>query len=312
MQTAVERRKLLETGAGTLSGAFGASEWGLMAGIAAIWGSSFLFIAMGLDSFRPGLVSLARLSLGALALALVPRARQRVEREDWPRIVVLGVVWMGLPLILFPIAQQWVDSAVAGMINGAVPLATAAWATALMRRLPGSRQRWGLLVGFAGVVAISWPGLTGSMAATRGVLLLILAITCYGLAANVAVPLQQRYGSLPVMFRAQLVALLMVAPFGLAQLDGSSWSWASALAMVPLGVLGTGFAYVMMGTLVGRVGGTRGSVAVYFTPPVAIALGALLRDEVISPYALLGTAMVLVGAWLTSRRESSTPARSRA
>jgi drug/metabolite transporter (DMT)-like permease len=71
-----------------------------------------------------------------------------------------------------------------------------------------------------------------------------------------------------------------------------------------LGVLGTGVAFVLMTTLVGRVGGPRGSVAIYFVPVVAIALGATLLGEAIHPLALLGTGLVLVGAWVTSRKET--------
>ncbi|HEV2061257.1 MAG TPA: EamA family transporter, partial [Solirubrobacteraceae bacterium] len=82
------------------------------------------------------------------------------------------------------------------------------------------------------------------------------------------------------------------------------WSWSSALAMVPLGVLGTGLALVLMTLLVGRVGAPRGSIAIYFTPLVALVLGVVVRSEQVAPLALAGTALVLAGAWLTSRRES--------
>lgn len=302
--TLARRARLLETTSGTLTDAFGAGEWGLLAAIAGIWGSSFLFMAIGLETLRPGVISAARVALGALALAAVPAARRSVDRADLPRIAFLGVIWMGIPLMLFPIAQQWIDSSVAGMINGAVPLTSAAWAVLLLRRLPGRRQLAGLAIGFGGVVAVSWPSLQDSQATALGAGLVVLAVVLYGLSTNVAVPLQQRYGSLPVLLRAQLAALVIVLPFGAAQLSGSRWAWGPALAMVPLGVLGTGLAFVLMTTLVGRVGGPRGSVAIYFVPLVAIALGVIVRGEAVAPIALIGTALVLFGAWLTSRRES--------
>jgi drug/metabolite transporter (DMT)-like permease len=297
------RSRLLESGAGTRSEAFGRAEWGLLSLIAVIWGSSFFLIDIGLESFRPGVIAAARVLLGAAALALLPAARRSVAREDLPRIAFLGVIWMGIPLSLFPIAQQWIDSSVAGMLNGAMPLATAAWSTVLLRRLPGRLQVLGLIVGFSGIVAISWEQVQGSSATLQGTLLVILAITLYGLSANVAVPLQQRYGALPVLLRAQLAALVIVVPFGLSHLSGSSWSWDAAAAMVPLGALGTGLAFALMATLVGRVGGPRGSVAIYFVPVVAMVLGVTLLDETISLSAILGTGLVLAGAWLTSRRE---------
>ncbi|HEV2893677.1 MAG TPA: DMT family transporter, partial [Actinomycetota bacterium] len=296
------RSPLLETGSGSRTEAFGVREWGLLASIALIWGSSFLFIDVGLESLRPGVIAVARVALGVAALSLVPAARRPIGREDRVRVAFLGVIWAGLPLILFPVAQQWIDSSVAGMLNGAVPLAGAAWAVVLLRRPLPRVHAVGLLIGFAGVLAISWPQLQGSRATTLGAGLVVLAVVLYGLAVNLAVPLQQRYGALPVLLRAQLAALVLLLPFGLQGLGGSSFTWPSVLAMVPLGVLGTGVAFVLMTTLVGRVGGPRGAVATYFIPVVAIALGVLFLDERVAPAALAGTALVVAGAWLTSRR----------
>ena len=298
------RDRLAATAAGTRLGAFGAAEWALLAGIAIVWGASFLFIDIGLDAFSPPVVAFARLGLGAATLATFRRARRPVDRADLPRVALLGLVWMGAPLMLFPFAQQHVDSSVAGMINGAVPLFTAVVAAVLLRRLPGRWQGAGLLIGFLGVVAIGLPNVRGADASPFGVALLLLAVTLYGFAFNLAVPLQQRYGSMPVLLRAQLVAAVVVVPFAAAGIPDSTWSWTSALAMVALGVLGTGLAFPAMTTLVGRVGGPRGSVAIYLVPVIAIILGVVVRDEQVATIALMGTALVLAGAWLTSRRES--------
>jgi drug/metabolite transporter (DMT)-like permease len=296
------RRPLLETGSGSRSEAFGVREWGLLASVALIWGSSFLFIDVGLEALEPGVIAAARVALGVAALSLVPAARRPIGREDLARVAFLGVIWAGLPLLLFPVAQQWIDSSVAGMLNGAVPLAGAAWAVVLLGRPLPRVHAAGLVIGFAGVLAISWPQLQGSRATMLGAGLVLLAVVLYGLAVNLAVPLQQRHGALPVLLRAQLAALVLLLPFGLLGLAGSSFAWPSVLAMVPLGVLGTGVAFVLMTTLVGRVGGPRGAVATYFIPVVAIALGVLLLGERVAPAALAGTALVVTGAWLTSRR----------
>ncbi len=296
------RRPLLETGSGSRTEAFGVREWLLLAGVALIWGSSYLFIDIGLEALAPGVIAVVRVALGLAALSLVPAARRPIGREDLVRVAFLGVIWAGLPMILFPVAQQWIDSSVAGMLNGAVPLASAAWAVVLLRRPLPRVHAAGLLIGFAGVLAISWPQLQGSRATTLGAGLVIGAVVLYGLAIDLAVPLQQRYGALPVLLRAQLAALVLLLPFGLWGLRSSSFAWPSVLAMVPLGVLGTGVAFVLMTTLVGRVGGPRGAVATYFIPVVAIVLGVVLLGERVAPAALAGTALVVAGAWLTSRR----------
>ena len=298
------RSSLPATASGTNAHAYAAYDWGLLAAIALIWGSSFLFMEIGLRSFAPAVITLARIGLGTATLACFARARVGVEREDWPRLALLGVVWMAVPLLIFPVAQQWTTSSVTGMINGAMPVFTVLWATYLMRKLPGWRQLLGIGIGFAGMVLIFAPELEVGGDQLIGALLVVLAVAFYGLAANLSVPLSQKYGSLPVVFRAQLVALAVVAPIGILQLPDSTWSWESALAMLPLGILGTGAAFAFMATLTGRVGGPRASVAIYFLPIVAIVVGVVILGESVAPIALAGVLLVMAGAWIASRRES--------
>jgi drug/metabolite transporter (DMT)-like permease len=294
---------MLTTAPGTRPEAFGAREWGLVAALALMWGSSFLWIAEGLEHFSPPVVSLSRLLLGAAALAVFPGTRARVERADWPRIALLALVWMAVPLLLFPIAQQWVDSSIAGAINGSMPLFSAALAAVLLRRAPGRRQALGLAVGFAGVLLVTLSEATGASGSPAGIGLLVLATILYAVAFNLAIPLTQRYGSLPVLLRAQLVAIAVVLPFGLWGLRSSEWDWQGAGAMVLLGVFGSGLAFVASTTLGARAGPTRGAIPIYFLPVVALALGVLVRGEPIVPVAVGGIALVIAGAWLSSRRE---------
>lgn len=298
-----ESRPLPATTEGTHLGDFGPTEWGLLAATAGIWGSSFLFIAIGLDDLEPGLVTSLRIAFGALGLSLAPASRQPVERGDWPRVAMIGLVWVAIPFTLFPLAQQYIDSSVAGMINGAVPLLTAVVAGLMLWRRPSLRLTIGLAVGFVGVALISVPSLRGADAQPLGVGLAFAAISCYAFALNLAVPLQQKYGALAVLLRVLLVAVVLTAPYGLASVPGSTFSWSALAAMVVLGFFGTGVAFVAMTTLAGRVGATRSSIAIYFTPVVAIVLGVVFRDEHVAGLAVVGTALVLAGAWLSSRAE---------
>jgi drug/metabolite transporter (DMT)-like permease len=284
---------------------FTRSDWALLTFVAATWGSSFLFIGIGVDHFAPALVALLRLVFGAVTLAAVPAARRRVPRSEWPAIALLGVVWMAAPFVLFGVAEQSIDSSLAGMLNAAAPLFTAIVAALVSRRLPGGRRRAGLLIGFVGVVTISWPSVGGAHASAAGAGLVVAATMLYGVAFNLARPLQQRNGALPVIWRAQLVAVALVAPLGIATVPHSTFAWSSLTAVAALGCLGTALAFVAFTTLVGRVGSTRGSVTVYFLPAVAIALGALFRDETITAVSLLGTALVTAGAYVTSRSEGA-------
>ena len=298
------RRFVPSTSPGSRLEAFGGAEWALLLAVALMWGSSFLWIAEGVASFSPPVVSLTRLVLGALTLLAFRRHRVPVARDDWPQIVALSLVWMAVPFLLFPVAQQWVDSAIAGMINGATPLFAGLFAAMLLHRRPGPFQGIGLVVGFAGVVLIGLPAALEAEGSPLGIALLMLAAAMYGLALNMAVPLQQRYGAFPVLLRAQAVAIAVVLPFGAVGMASSQWSWKAAGAVVMLGVFSTGLALVAATTLAGRAGATRGSIAIYFLPVVAMVLGVVVRNETIPPASIIGAALVVVGAWLSSRSES--------
>ncbi len=286
--------------------AFAPRDWALLISVGLMWGASFLLIKLGLEDFPPVTVAWLRIALGALALVLLPAARAPLRhRGDWGLVVLLGLVWMALPFVLFTLAEQHISSALAGMINGAAPLFTAAFALLWFRQVPGARLLAGLAVGFAGVLAIGLPNVEGS-ASLAGVLMSLGAALFYGMAFNLAGPLQARNGALPVILRAQLVALVVSAPFGVPGLAESTPTVGGVLSMVALGALGTGVAFVFFTVLVGRVGAPRASVTTYVVPVVALGLGAGLAGESVAPVSMGGIVLVLVGAYV------ATSARRRA
>jgi drug/metabolite transporter (DMT)-like permease len=297
------------TTTGTLSTSPGApvhhvmqpADWLRLALPGVIWGSSFYFIAEGLDSFDPALITPLRVLFGFATLLAFPAARAPIERRDLGLVAILGVVWLAVPLTLFPFAEERVSSSVTGMLNGATPLFVAIVATMIARRPPPAHQLVGLLVGFAGVVVIALPSLDKGSSSGIGVGMIFAALACYGVSLNIARPLLLKYGGLPVICRAQAIALVLTTPFGIAALPASSFSWHSALAVVALGVLGTGAAYVLAATNVGRLGSTRASVTTYLIPAVALGLGVVLRDEEVAVLAIVGSLVALLGAYLTNR-----------
>jgi drug/metabolite transporter (DMT)-like permease len=296
------RPRLLTTAHGTHAGAYAAEDWALTAAVALMWGSANFLIAEALDDMEPGLVTMLRVGIGFLTLLAIPRSRRvRIPRDDWPRVVVVGVTWVALPFTLFPIAQQWIDSSLAGILIGALPLFTAALASALLRRRPGRMESIGLAVGLVGVVCVGAPALGEEDSTALGVMLVLVAVLSYAVAVNVSVPLQQRYGSVPLMARALGVATVLVVPFGLASIPGSETGGQSIAAIAVLGIFPSGLAFLAFTTLSGRVGATRAAVSNYFVPVVALFLGALVRDEHIDALAIVGAAFVVVGAIVVTR-----------
>jgi drug/metabolite transporter (DMT)-like permease len=297
------RRGVLTTSHGTHAGAFTPLDWGLFLAIGCIWGSSFLFIRIGLDAFAPGLITSLRILLGAAALWLVPAARSPMDRTDRPRLIVLSVLWVAIPFTLFPLAEQHITSGLTGLLNGALPIFAGVIGAVMLRRPPGRVQTVGLAIGFAGVAAIALPSLSAGSSEAIGVAMGLLATVCYGFAINIAAPITQRYGSLPVMARMLVWASIWTAPLGIIGLGESEFAWPSFVAVATLGVLGTGLAFVLMGRLVSRVGSTRGSMATYLIPVVALMLGAIFLGEPVHPLSVLGIGLVILGAVLASRRE---------
>lgn len=297
--------RVLSTSEGTHRGAFTPADWAAFASIGAIWGSSFLLIALGLNAFEPGLVTWIRVLSGALTLWLVPAARVRIDGADLPRLLAMSVLWVAIPFTLFPLAEQHVSSAVAGMINGGLPVMAAIVGSLMLRRLPSGVHVVGLAIGAAGVAAIAISAAGGGSSEALGVAMLLGAVACYSIAINIAAPLQQRYGPLPVMARMLIVAAALTAPFGVASIPRSRIEAGSLVAVLALGAIGTGIAFVLMGRLVGRVGSTRASFATYLIPVVALILGVVVRNEVVDVLGVLGIVAVIAGALLASRPDTA-------
>jgi drug/metabolite transporter (DMT)-like permease len=283
--------------------AFSPTDWAVFTAVAGIWGASFLFIAIGLESLHPGVVTLMRVSLGAAILRVLPGGRIRIEREDRVRMLAVSVLWVGIPFTLFPLAEQHINSAVTGLLNGATPTFTAAFAALFFGRRTTGPQLAGVGVGFAGIVLISAPSLGEGSTQATGVGLVLLATLCYGLSTNLVVPLQLRYGSRGVMGRMLALGTIWTLPFGLVGLPESRAELGPIAAVSVLGLVGTGLAFLLMGSLVGRVGATRASFITYLIPAVALALGVIFQDDHVALLALVGVALVIVGAVLASRRE---------
>jgi len=266
-----------------------------------IWGASFLFIAEGLEALGPNGVTFVRIAIGFLTLSMIPAARGRVARSDRAGTAALGVLWLAFPLSMFPFAEQHVSSALTGMLNGATPLFAAAVASILARRMPSRTILVGLAVGFLGAVLIALPGISnggGSDHQARSVLLIVAALISYGIAVNLARPLQQRNGALPVVWRALGVAVLLTAPFGVPDVLNAHWTPRAAAALLALGAFGTGVANVLTATAAGRMGATAASSTTFLIPVVALALGVGVRHEHVAWLSIVGAAVCLGGAWM--------------
>jgi len=154
-------------------------------------------------------------------------------------------------------------------------------------------------------VMISVPSLTEGSNEALGVALVLGASVSYGVALNIAPPLQKKYGPVNLMTKLLAVAAVLTAPYGLWEVDEVSYELKPTLSVIFIGVVGTGIAFAIMATLVGRVGGTRASFITYLIPVVALALGVAFQDDDVSALAVTGVAFVVAGALMASRSKAS-------
>ena len=278
-------------------------DWILLIVPGVIWGASFLFIAEGLEAMGPNGVTFTRILVGFVTLALFSGSRRAIRREDWLGTAAVGVLWMAFPLSMFPYAERHVSSALTGMLNGAVPLFIAIVAAGIARQWPSRSIALGLAVGLAGAVLMGLPTMGQGRSTVNGVLLILAALVSYGFALNIARPVQLRNGALPVIWRAQAVALVLTAPLGLPEMLRAHWSPGPLFSLLALGALGTGVAYVLTVMAAGRVGATKASATAFLIPPVALLLGVLVRGEHVAALSVVGGVVCLAGAWLMRRAQ---------
>jgi drug/metabolite transporter (DMT)-like permease len=296
-------RRGFVTADGSNTGAFGPIEWGLLTANSLIWGSSFLWIAIGVDVLHPAAVTFIRAALGTLALGMLKSSRKPVDREALPAVAVVGIMGTLLPGLFFAFAEQRIESSVAGMLQSAGPLFVLALSIAMARKTPGRIQMIGLFIGFIGGVLLALPNVTGAGAEPLGVLLVVIAVACYGVSSNIVPPLVQDFGGTPVMFRALLISTVILLPYGIYGLFNSGFSWMAVLAMLILGIFGTGVARTTFAVLVSRAGAPRASLVSYFVPVVAVTLGIVFRGDTVSTLEFLGLALILSSAWFVSRSQ---------
>ena len=300
-----QRSALFDATAAENEGNFGPGDWGLFLAVSFIWGASFLLIAESLEGFTPGMVTLGRVGLGAITLTilrLATAAGRRIDREDRGRVLLLAVVWVAIPFTLFPLAQQWINSAVTGLLNGATPVLVAVVSVLFVKVRPGGRQIMGLALGFLGILLISLGSAAEGASQARGVLLVLLATVCYGFAMNVTPALQAKYGAVVLMSNVLSVAALFCVPYALLDFGDNEWRTVPMLSLLVLGAVGTGIAYWVMVSLVGRVGSIRASFITYLIPVVSLVLGVAVRGDSVTALALIGTPITIIGAFLASRR----------
>lgn len=273
--------------------------------LAVIWGSSFLFIKVGVSELPPPYVALGRVASGMVAVLVILLVRRTPLPRDlavWGHNAVVATIGMAAPFSLFAYGEQRVSSVLAGLWNSTTPLVVLPLAVLVFRteRLT-VRKVVGLGLGFAGALVILgvWEGVGGS--SLSGQLMCLGAAACYG----VGIPYTKKFISPRresglVMTACQLILatamLVVAAPLLTGRVpDLTALSWQVIASITVLGSVGTGVAFVLHLRNIRLVGATSASMVTYIVPVFATVIGISVLGEDVRWFAPVGAAVVLVG-----------------
>ena len=275
--------------------------------LAAIWGASFLFMRLGVVEF--GVVATAALRVVVAAAFLLPlmlwKGHGAVFRRHWRQVCAIGVVNSALPFLLFSFALLSITTGLSAILNATVPLFGALVAWIWLKDRPTGSRVLGLALGFLGIALLAWdkasfrPGASG-IAPAWAVLGCLAATTCYAIAASAT----KRYLSgLPPLVTATgsqvgaALALVLPALVWWPEQVPSARAWT---ALVVLGVLCTGVAYILYFRLIEQAGPAKALAVTFALPVFALVYGVLFLGEQVTPWMVGCGAVVIVGTALST------------
>ncbi len=267
------------------------------------WGGSFLFMRVAAPEFGPVALIAVRVSVAALFLLpfLLRMGDASILLSRAPEMLLFGVLNSGLPFCLFAFATLHLSAGFTAVLNAVAPLFTAIVAFAWLGERFSRLAVLGLLVGFIGVTVLVSDKITpGAGAAALGIVAGLAASFSYGIAANLTRARFSGVGSLELAAGSQIGASIVLLPLGIwmwPEQMPSSNSWAAVLA---LGVVCTGLAYILFFRLMKNLGPSRAITVTYLVPMAAMVFGALFLGEVVTLVMMIGCALILLGTALAT------------
>jgi drug/metabolite transporter (DMT)-like permease len=286
-------------------------HWFVFILLGAIWSSSFMWIKIAVQEVGPITLVAFRVLFGLLfgiVVIFIQHAQMPRSFKEWSPLLLLGITNVAIPFFLISWGEQSIDSAVAAILDATVPLFTILIAHYLLH---DDKMTWpkvlGLLVGFAGVIVLMSKDIGASFGSLLGQLAVVLACAFY---AGSAVFARKTTEDTPGILRSAgplvsatvvmwLATFFVESPVKIPQM-GITW-----IALLFLGILGSGLAFVLAYYLIHEIGPTRTSMVTYLFPLGGVILGVAFLNEELSWQLLVGAVLIilslLVANWQPSR-----------
>jgi drug/metabolite transporter (DMT)-like permease len=272
--------------------------------LALIWGASFMLIKIADRQLAPSTLVLGRLGSATLLLAAIAavslgfRAAMRELRAAWLWLVVVSLVNTAVPFWLLSWGETRIDSGLASIIQGAVPIFNAVIAYGFFREeRVGGLRFVGLAIGFVGVALLVGAQPQGKL---LGALAVVGMALCYAIGTLLAGRHLRGTPPLLVALASTGVSTLAVLPVGVVQAPAEAWHAETIASILVLGLVGTGIAYLLFFALIQRAGANYATLVTYLVPPIALAYGAIFLGESFGAVAYGALALILVGVALAT------------
>ena len=283
------------------------SYWPLMLLLAAMWGGSYLFIKVAVEDIPPAAMTDLRVLVAGLLLAGYVGARMgwargiRALREAWRPCLVLGVINAAFPMALVAWGETHVDSSVAGIAQATVPIFAFLLASRFLPHEPvGPLRITGVALGFVGVAILAGLDTAGGWWAVAGTLAVVLASLSYA-SGGVYGQLQVRDIPGSVLATGSMFcAALVLAPFTIADPPRELPGWTALAGLAALIVIPTFAGQLLLFRVLRLYGSRKLSVVTYLMPAFAVVYGAILLSEPVTTAIVVGFALILLGAALSS------------
>ncbi|HWZ13243.1 MAG TPA: DMT family transporter [Acidobacteriaceae bacterium] len=289
-------------------------DWLQLMLLSAIWGASFLLIQISGHSFPPAWVALLRLAFGAgfLWTVLLTRGGSLPPRQHIATLLLVALFNNAIPFAFFAWGEQTVPSSIAAILNATTPIWTLILGVAIGAAASSRYTIYGVLLGFCGVLLVVLGHGAGSNSGgfSRGIVLIALASLSYAVATVIAKAKLKGFDPIGLATTQLSLAGLMVLPVALFGPHPASVPVSSALAVIVLGVAGSGLAYLLYYRLLARVSSTHVASVTYLLPIWGLFWGSIAHER-IRWTAYVGVLIVIAGLALLNRSGAAKPVRQK-
>lgn len=279
----------------------------LLFSLSIIWGSSFILMKKGLESFTPTQVGTVRIFFAFLVLLpFALPSLNTVFKENWKQILSLGIIANLIPAVLFAAAETGLSSSMTGVLNAITPMMTLVIGALIYKNVIHKKQTTGLIIAFAGSLMLSFIGNTGNLSSFNEYSLFVIAATiCYGLGLNMVRAYFLKIRSITLsaltMFSIGPIALIyLLATDFLYRLNNIENAWASLGYIFLLGAVGTGFALILFNRLIQSTSAVMASSVTYLIPIIAVIWG-IVDGELFFALHVVAMVLIISGVFLVNK-----------